>query len=131
MKNLIQVAVFLALAITMVGCGKNNDPVSKFLGTDKPNLEGDLFAYPSPFSDKTTVRFSSEKSMVVSVKVYTIAGELVRDLGMLNYKAGDVMTGETLWDGRNSDGSEVASGVYIICVSADGKSITFKVARIR
>ncbi len=42
--------------------------------------------------------------------MYDVSGELVRDLPAYAGKSGN---NETFWDGRNSAGHPVASGVYI------------------
>jgi len=68
----------------------------------------DLIVYPNPFEAKKSsdgiirFRFMPANS---TVKIFTIAGELVRDL-----TAGPEGLAE--WDGRNSSGSPVVSGVY-------------------
>ncbi|OGS04682.1 MAG: hypothetical protein A3I76_03165 [Elusimicrobia bacterium RIFCSPLOWO2_02_FULL_61_11] len=67
------------------------------------------------------------------VRIYTLAGELVKDIkvdftaGAYNYVG---------WDGHNSGGQEVANGVYYGVVEMSGKSVklkdaTFKMAVIK
>jgi hypothetical protein len=55
----------------------------------------------------------------VTVRIFDIAGELVRPLVELDVKAG-ILYAES-WDGKNDDGSTVASGIYFITVR--GQSI--------
>lgn len=55
------------------------------------------------------------------LRIYTYAGELVRDLSA---GAGGVAS----WDGRNSAGQAVASGVYVVHIQGGGSSATAKVA---
>jgi hypothetical protein len=53
----------------------------------------------------------------ISVQVFTVAGELVRDIQVGHKNRG---THETFWDNRNSAGARVATGVYIYRVLAVG-----------
>jgi flagellar hook assembly protein FlgD len=51
----------------------------------------------------------------VDIKVYTVSGELVRELDPF-----DALEGKNrqFWDGKNSAGNAVASGVFIYRVAA-------------
>lgn len=67
------------------------------------------------------------------IRIYTLAGELVRDL-KADFTAGSY--NYVVWDGRNKDGREVANGVYYGVVDVAGKSpdrkdATFKMAVIK
>lgn len=55
------------------------------------------------------------------VRVYTLLGELVRDLTASG-------AGLAFWDGKNASGALVASGVYAVFIQGDGQSKTLKVA---
>ena len=54
------------------------------------------------------------------VKIYTYLGELVKEFSADN-------SGNAAWDGRNSGGERVASGVYVALVQAAGKKKIFKI----
>jgi hypothetical protein len=56
------------------------------------------------------------------VKVYNLAGELVRPVFEAEIQAG--LWFQASWDGKNAEGEAVASGVYFISVKGAGlKSI--------
>ena len=55
------------------------------------------------------------------VKIFTLQGDLVRVL-----HADDL--GEAPWDGKNTGGQSVASGVYIVRIEGPGGHKTIKVA---
>ena len=81
-------------------------------------------AYPNPFRPSThrLVSFSVPDDLTGSeleVKVYTSEGELVKKLD------------SSSWDGRNTAGAPVASGVYIFRVKTDKDSAVGKMALIR
>ena len=62
----------------------------------------------------------------MTIKIYTIFGELVVTLEETN---GD---GQIVWDSKNNDGNEVASGVYLCLITNDqGEKKTLKSAVIR
>jgi flagellar hook assembly protein FlgD len=65
--------------------------------------------YPNPFNSATTIRFSLERSGLVELAIYNLAGQTVRRL-----LAGEVAAGEheVQWDGRDAHGQAMATGVY-------------------
>jgi hypothetical protein len=54
----------------------------------------------------------------VAVRIYNIAGTLVRPLLQLDLDAG--ITFQATWDGRNASGEMVSSGVYFVSVQGAG-----------
>jgi hypothetical protein len=65
----------------------------------------------------------------MKLKVYNIAGELVREIELTGYTAG--ATSVWPWDGKNDSGKEVASGVYVGEVKVGGDKTFFKMAVIK
>ncbi|MCP4292154.1 MAG: T9SS type A sorting domain-containing protein [bacterium] len=65
--------------------------------------------FPNPFNPGTRISFNVPHETHVSVKVFNVRGELVSQLMDENRSSGP---GFVLWDGRNSKGSQVSSGVY-------------------
>lgn len=85
-----------------------------------------VVAYPNPFeiSDAGTDRLRFTLSQRAEVRIYNIAGELVRHLKQTEFDDG--------WDGRNDYGSLVASGVYIFeMVDEDGGRYQGKILLVR
>jgi photosystem II stability/assembly factor-like uncharacterized protein len=84
--------------------------------------------WPNPFHGSTVITFSVPILTDVELAVYDVAGRrvalLIRDrLGpdRVNY----------LWDGTNNAGSEVASGVYFLRLTAGGMDATKKLVILR
>lgn len=81
-----------------------------------------IVAFPNPFNPKkgrlTVVRLTAG----ATIKIYNVAGELVRSL---EYTSGN---GQITWDGKNNGGSLVASGVYIMYIDSPAGSKMIKVA---
>jgi hypothetical protein len=79
--------------------------------------------YPNPFviSEGTEKLTFDRLPYLAKIKIYTVAGELVREINW-----GDK------WDGRNKAGELVAGGIYIFYISdASGKKALGKIAVIR
>jgi len=64
---------------------------------------------------ETTISFQLDKSAEVSIKVYNVAGQLVEWL----VKQQTFGSGKQAirWNGRDSEGEIVASGLYIVTVT--------------
>ena len=76
--------------------------------------------HPNPFNPRTTIRFQlGVDAARASLRVYDVSGRLVRTLVDGALGAGDH---EVTWRGRDERGSEVASGVYLYRLEADGVS---------
>ncbi|MDD4004921.1 MAG: fibronectin type III domain-containing protein [Elusimicrobiaceae bacterium] len=76
----------------------------------------DIKIFPNPFNPNTSNQYMQFTKLPsgASVKIFTYLGELVREM------TADI-SGNAKWDGKNTYGSNVASGVYIVMVkSADG-----------
>jgi len=82
-------------------------------GTDQqpaaPRAYGLAQNFPNPFNPSTTIRYDMKDKGRVSVKIYNVAGELVRTLVESVKNAGSY---SIAWDGRNNVGTDVASGIY-------------------
>jgi hypothetical protein len=65
--------------------------------------------YPNPFNPSTTFAYSIPSSGSVGLRIYDVAGRLVRTLVSEAKAPGEY---QTTWDGRDGSGSIVASGVY-------------------
>jgi hypothetical protein len=83
--------------------------------------------YPSPTAKGAAIRFALATAGPVTLNVYDIAGQLVRELASGAWGAGEhVIT----WDGRGVGGVEVASGVYFVNLRTNGTSDTKKLVVI-
>jgi hypothetical protein len=84
--------------------------------------------YPNPFNPHTTIRFSVPREGVVSLRVYDVAGRLVATLADRRYAAGPHTVA---WDGTNSRGGPVASGIYFYKLAAGDRVSTRKMLLLR
>jgi hypothetical protein len=76
-----------------------------------------------------SIGFVAQTDGQVTVKVYNIAGSLVRPVFDTTCSAGQQY--QANWDGKNGDGSTVASGVYFISVKGAGVRTIRKVVVLK
>lgn len=84
--------------------------------------------YPNPFNQSTTVSFSIKSRAQVRLIVYNTLGQQVTVLADREYEPGDY---RVIWDGRNQDGAEIASGVYLYRLTAGDFSESKKMVLLR
>jgi hypothetical protein len=70
--------------------------------------------YPNPFNPSTNITFNLKESSFVAVKIYDLSGRLVQTLASGQMSAGKQ---QLLWDTQATNGSSLASGVYLVQLS--------------
>jgi hypothetical protein len=83
---------------------------------------------PNPFGSSTAIQYSLPASGSVKVAVYNVAGELVKTLVDSRESAG---THTITWNGRDSQGRQVANGVYFCKLAANGTEATRRAVMVR
>jgi len=84
--------------------------------------------YPNPLSSSTTISFTLPLyTQKAELKIYNIKGQLVRELD-INTKT---VIGSISWDGLDSYGKKVGSGIYFYKLTADKKETIKKMVIIR
>lgn len=100
--------------------------------------------YPNPFNPETRIPFElfdevfvDGRPATVSIRIYNVLTQYVASPTALNHPAGDgtpvidleyTSPGayEAYWDGRDRFGSPVASGVYILQLTVNGRAQIMK-----
>lgn len=100
------------------------DPV----GIETPRVSSLAQNFPNPFNPLTAVRFSLMRKGPVSLRIYNVAGQLVKTL--LD-EVRDAGTQTVTWDGRNNGGRLCASGVYFYRLKAGEFIDTKKMVLLR
>jgi len=96
---------------------------------DGPLVPGaTLAASPNPFAPVTSLSFGLAMAGPVDLEVFDLGGRRVRRLAGGRYSAG---RHSVSWDGRDEEGREVASGVYVVRFAAEGRHEVLKLARMR
>lgn len=83
----------------------------------------DVNNYPNPFNPETTIAYSVPKAGLTSLKVYNTKGQLVRSLVDGVREAGNH---SVVWNGMDSSGNSVSSGLYFYRLTSDGNTVTRK-----
>ena len=84
--------------------------------------------YPNPFNPETWIPYQLAEDTSVSVSIYDTTGQLVRTLA-LGFQAAGFYNSQgraAYWDGRNSVGEPVASGLYFYTLTAGDFTATRK-----
>ena len=71
--------------------------------------------FPNPFNPTTTIAYRLAEESSVSLKIFTVSGQLVRTLVNAHQAASSY---NVTWDGTNDAGRKVVSGVYIYRLEA-------------
>ncbi|MFO7676321.1 MAG: C25 family cysteine peptidase [bacterium] len=71
--------------------------------------------FPNPVAGRAWFTFEVNRAATVSVRVFTLAGRLARDLGEAPAAFG---YNQFEWDGRDGQGNPLANGVYLFTVTA-------------
>lgn len=96
-------------------------------GNIMPNNYSLAQNYPNPFNATTQISFALPVDGKVSLKIYNVAGQMVKSYDQ-NMTAGyKTIT----WDGTNTSGEVVASGVYFYKLDAEKFSKTMKMTLLK
>jgi hypothetical protein len=84
--------------------------------------------HPNPFNPNTYIRFSLKEKAPVKLDIYNILGQKVITLANQVMNAGEH---SLLWDGKDSKGSQVSSGVYFYKMQSNGYQSTRKMVLMK
>ncbi len=85
-----------------------------------------VYNYPNPFAGNTAFTFQHNypSDINVKIKVYTVAGRMIKEIDRANISDKFVVID---WDGKDQDGETLGNGVYIYRLtveSGDGSAVT-------
>ena len=84
--------------------------------------------YPNPFNPTTNIQFQTNKNVKVTLKIYDVLGQEICTLVDEERQAGYY---ETIWDGKDGSGKNMASGIYIFTLQAGDFLATKKMILLR
>ncbi|MDH3215275.1 MAG: T9SS type A sorting domain-containing protein [Candidatus Krumholzibacteria bacterium] len=84
--------------------------------------------HPNPFNPQTTITFTLPVTQHVRLSIYDVRGRLIRTLVNGTRPAGENLVS---WNGTNSDGRSVGSGVYYYKLTAAGDQRTRKMVLLK
>jgi len=107
--------------LVTTGCGEGMDaPIPKVFRLSS--------GYPNPFRREVAIHYEVPRRRAVSVRIYNIAGELVRTLVAQEKEPG---YHRVTWDGSDDSGTGVVPGVYFCRFEAEGIAQTKKLTFVK
>ena len=79
--------------------------------------------FPNPFNPETMIKYQVPTANYVSLKIYNMIGQQIKQLVCEEKKAGIY---QAMWDGKNEMSKAVPSGIYIYQLRATNKFIATK-----
>ncbi|MDY0151657.1 MAG: carboxypeptidase regulatory-like domain-containing protein [Candidatus Cloacimonas sp.] len=113
---------FLVDDVTIRGASANEDPIVPVVVTELQNN------FPNPFNPETTIAYSVKDASPVSIQIYNVKGQLVKTLENSVKEAGNHTV---VWNGKDSNGRAVSSGVYYYKMNAGKYSSTKKMIMMK
>jgi len=115
----------IVLGVTAVGAAISAAPA---VLTPLPEATSLLPNYPNPFNPETWIPYQLAKPAEGTLHIYSVNGALVRKLVFGHQPAGiyQQRSRAAYWDGRNSQGEKVASGIYFYTITAGDFTATRK-----
>lgn len=92
----------------------------RLIDSIKPNKTALLQNYPNPFNPETWIPYQLTDNSEVTLRIYSITGQIIRELDLGYKKAGLHTTkhAAAYWDGYSNWGEKAANGVYYYSIEA-------------
>ena len=84
--------------------------------------------FPNPFNPTTRLNCFIPSSGKVQAKIFDINGSLIKEIFTGEKEQGEYTF---LWDGRNGNGSHVASGTYLFSIRFNNLQLTKKIIYLK
>ncbi len=97
-------------------------------GNGLPNAYSLNQNYPNPFNPTTTINYALPHAGEVTIAVFNVVGQKVRTLEQGFKEAGEY---QVIWDGKDINGAQVASGVYFYRAAMNDFSETRKMVLLK
>jgi|GEM_PF-2798770 hypothetical protein len=81
-----------------------------------------LNTYPNPFNSQTLIEIRGSYERISNISIYNLTGQLVRTLPA---------SPKVVWDGRDSDGNNLVSGIYFVKATSANNTQNLKITLIR
>jgi hypothetical protein len=98
------------------------------VGDELPRVTALSGVYPNPFNPQTTIAFDLAHPTRTELAIYDLQGSLVRTLVSETRQSG---RHEVVWQGKDNQGQQVASGVYMARLKAGNLSQMRKLVLIK
>jgi hypothetical protein len=118
-------------AVPVVGEFDNNFRMSGNFTVTPPSLEQSLMIRNNPFNpeiESAEIAYNLERDADVSMRIFTLAGEKVRESEFRAGSVGGRAGNNTIeWDGKNDKGKVVVNGVYVVVIRDNSAGESYKI----
>ena len=83
---------------------------------------------PNPFNPSTAICFELEEESEISLSIYNIKGQLVKNLVNETYRPGEY---QVIWNGHDQNGQKASSGVYFYQMQCGSDTINGKMLMLK
>ncbi len=136
LPSVVKAAPGMAVKCKSFAASKVGDPEVDPLDTLQSDVKPSVIvratslerASPNPFNPRTTLSFSLEQGETVGLSIYSVRGELVKQLVDERREQG---LHTVVWDGTDRGGRGVSSGVYLARFVAGSVSMTQRLVLMR
>jgi hypothetical protein len=106
---------------------------TKEVSKARPKVSAVFANYPNPFNPETWIPFQLAEAAKVTVQIYNAQSRLVRSLDLGHKEAGYYLQKNKAiyWDGRDTNGEHVASGIYFYTLQAGSYQATKKMVILK
>ncbi len=92
-----------------------HEPITLFIPFEDNPITPGTFGlhqnYPNPFNPSTSISFTLEEESDVELIIYNVKGARIRTIFNDHVYANDITS--AVWDGKDAEGKQVSSGVYL------------------
>lgn len=96
--------------------------------TSPPPSSALVKAVPNPFTPSTRIRFRLASSERARLRVFDVAGRLVREFDLRQFSPGEH---EVVWEGMDKSGARVSAGVYFARLDASGGTHMMRITLVK
>ena len=122
--------IFLELIETII-----SDQNGNYINHIVSNIDSEQIVlsqnYPNPFNSYTVIKYNAVTNSPVKLNIYDLKGHLIKTLTNNYILRNDLGINSILWDGKNSLGAEVSSGIYIYSLQTPENILNKKMTVIK
>ena len=104
-----------------------NNPITE-IKIPKSEIKIPIICYPNPFSNKTIISININSDYISELKIYDIQGKLIRTLIDKKLRSGKY---KFIWKGKDLNGKEVKTGIYLVRLQSGRKVYTQRIVLIK
>jgi hypothetical protein len=87
-----------------------------------------LISYPNPFNSSTKIDFRTKSDEAIDFGIYSITGERVFGLNSYSRKDNHI---SFIWNGKDTEGNFLPSGIYLLVANVESYLKTFKLILLK